>query len=305
LYWANVDGMLSMWQQSFGCHVTVASTDALLPSKLAQLSSGRAVAAGAEGGGDEGAMQRQSTGLGQHGYLAASQQQQRGGAVQPPAAVFVSSPPSTANAAAAFTGSTAANQQAREGAQQLVHLLQQQWQQQLQAMGCGAAAASRSWRLPPVLSCKTPQRHTAVHLSGSADYLLELAQQIYSYNANISHAELEQHGRYTGAVHINSADLAAAVSSNSSAGSSSDSAMADAGSIVRMLDTIDVLLLDVQRPTGTAAHRQGWSTLYNLLYQLHGFVGFTRELLPDGRTRLGWFRRPDRLARSACHTEQS
>jgi hypothetical protein len=306
LYWANVDGMLSMWQQSFGCHVTLASTDTLLPSKLVQLASGRAAAVGAEGKDGEGGEQQQPTRLGQHSHSVASQQQQQVGAGQPPAAVFVNPLSSTADAAAASTTSAAANQQARAGAHQLVHLLQQQWQQQLQVMGCGAAASSRSWRLPPAFTCKAPQHHTALHLSGSADYLLDLAQQIYSYNADVSHAEFEQHARYSGAVHITSPDVAAAESSNSSSssGSSSDSGVAGAQSVVQILGSIDLLLVDVERPSGTAAHRQGWSTLYNLLYQLHGFVGFAREPLPDGRTRLGWIRRPDKLARSACHTEQ-
>jgi hypothetical protein len=299
-----------MWQQSFGCHVTLASTDTLLPSKLVQLASGRAAAPGAEGKDGEGGEQQQPTRLGQHSHSAASQQQQQQQvrAGQPPAAVFVNPLSSTADdAAAASTTNAAANQEARAGAQQLVHLLQQQWQQQLQVMGCGAAASSRSWRLPPAFTCKAPQRHTALHLSGSADYLLDLAQQIYSYNGNVSHAEFEQHARYSGAVHITSPDLAAAVSStsSSSSGSSSESGVAGAQSVVQILNSIDMLLVDVERPSGTAAHRQEWSTLYNVLYQLHGFVGFAREPLPDGKTRLGWIRMPDRLARSACHTEQS
>jgi hypothetical protein len=303
-YWANVDGMLSMWQQSLGCHVTVAGTAALLPAELVQLSSSRtaATAAGAEGKSGEEAKQWQLTRWFKNSYPAAPQQQ-HGQAVQTPAAVFVnpiSSTPTSAAAAAAAAKSAGANQQQQNSAQQLAHLLRQQWQQQLQAMGCNAAASSsRSWRSPPLFTCKSPQRHAALHLSGSADQLLELAQQIYKYNANVSHAEFEQHGRYSGAVHPAYPDPAAAASNSSNAGSS-DSGLADAQSVVRILDTVDILLLDVERPIGTAAHIQGWSTLYNLLYQLHGFVGFAREPLPDGRTRLGWIRRPDRLARSVC-----
>ncbi|KIZ05354.1 hypothetical protein MNEG_2602 [Monoraphidium neglectum] len=59
------------------------------------------------------------------------------------------------------------------------------------------------------------------------------------------------------------------------------------------LDHIETLLLDTPGPV-PSDHRA--LSLYALLYQVHGFVGFTHHRLPNGQIRLGWVRAPWRAA---------
>ncbi len=59
------------------------------------------------------------------------------------------------------------------------------------------------------------------------------------------------------------------------------------------LDYIETLLLDTPGPV-PSDHRA--LSLYALLYQVHGFVGFTHQRLPNGQVRMGWVRAPWRAA---------
>ncbi|KAI8470684.1 MAG: hypothetical protein J3K34DRAFT_521116 [Monoraphidium minutum] len=59
------------------------------------------------------------------------------------------------------------------------------------------------------------------------------------------------------------------------------------------LDHIETLLLDTPGPV-PSDHRA--LSLYALLYQVHGFVGFTHQRLPNGQMRMGWVRAPWRAA---------
>jgi hypothetical protein len=91
-------------------------------------------------------------------------------------------------------------------------------------------------------------------------------------------------------MHILTHDHTAAVNSSSSSSSSSSTEVAgqsthsssdvtasSAQSVATALDTVDILLIDVERPTGPTTSSQVWGTSYNLLYQVHGFVGLIRE----------------------------
>ncbi|GBF97327.1 hypothetical protein Rsub_10018 [Raphidocelis subcapitata] len=63
------------------------------------------------------------------------------------------------------------------------------------------------------------------------------------------------------------------------------------------LDHVEALLLDTPGPV-PSDHRA--LSLYALLYQVHGYVGFLHHRLPNGQLRLGWVRAPWRMAARAA-----
>lgn len=302
-YWSNVDSMLSTWHQQLGCHITVTSPDASVPSRLVELAPVPETAA-AEVAHDsqpsDPAEQMLDPWLAEQLDADQEQQKQQQDEQQRSlaAATFISAGLVTgAETASRFTAATAG--QASPQLLTLTQLLQQQRQQQAQRMRCGQSRRVSNgfmrWWMPSPLTCKAPARHTALHLSCSTDFLLDFAEHIYRHNAQASHLLFERHGCYAGAMHPLAEEQTLEGSSAGSRSKGAASHVASIHAMITALDTIDVLLLDVKQPSEAGSNRQGWSTLYNLLYQLHGFVGFTRSALPGGMTRLGWIRRPARF----------